>query len=88
MIAIAGGRAIERAHALGDHRRVPLAAILLAQQEQRAFGVDARGKARGVQQHQRQQRPGARRRDRRMRRDHARQPDRLAGDVVSDQLIA
>ena len=53
MIAIAGRRAIERAHAFGDHRAIPLAAILIAQQEQRAFGIDARGKPRRVQQHQR-----------------------------------
>ena len=41
-----------------------------------------------MQQHQRDERPGARRRGRRMHRDHARQPDRLGRDIVPDQLIA
>ena len=50
-----GARALESGEAARDPSRIPARALLIGQQDELARGVGARGRARGLQLHQREQ---------------------------------
>ena len=83
----ATGRPGERSQPGVDHRRVPQGAILRLQQEEIARRVGAGGQARGVEQHQGEERVDIRPVARRMRREDGGEPDRLVAEIVPDERI-
>src|SRR4030095_6865257 len=85
---VAGGGLAQMFYPTRDHGLIPSRTILLFESKDVTFGIHSRGKARGVEQHERDQRVGAGLIPNRMFRQQSPQANRFLTKVLLDQVVA
>src|SRR5437588_654298 len=85
---VPGGGHAQMLHAAGDQRLIPNRTILLLESKNVSRRIGSRVQARSVEQHQRDQRVGARLISGRMFRQQRPQTNRFLAKFLSDQMIA